>query len=400
MAVNKEFVYKAQGGKDAVLYAGLLAMAHEAGLTGITTQIVQLPSAENGHTCICTAEVTMCRNNDYMKFTGIGDADLSNVKRGLPIIRMAETRAKARALRDAVNVGEAAFEEYGPDTEIAPTSHQATRRVEKQATTANPPDSPQLAVLNLWKEFQLPTGVDGLAILKDQLLIETNEGFGATFKNLTPEQCQIVREFVEHGALPLSGKPTLTVQGEPVHPKPEPAITHAEAGSDVADEIIADMDKRHGYPLRLAEWETNNQKVVVAGDLQERRKYLLSCYMGGQYFTSTDMDGPTLRIARIIGAPFPTASVAFDVMSDEELNKMQLWMEDSARNTIKARDSQRDHLIWACNGERDTALKLLNDMTGKSWDNLDGAFAAMNMDDLHKMQSYLLGFQHIKETAK
>ena len=400
MAVNKEFIYKAQGGKDAVLYAGLLAMAHEAGLTGITTQIVQLPSAENGHTCICTAEVTMCRNNDYMKFTGIGDADLSNVKRGLPIIRMAETRAKARALRDAVNVGEAAFEEYGPDTEIAPTSHQATRRVEKQATTANPPDSPQLAVLNLWKEFQLPTGVDGLAILKDQLLIETNEGFGATFKNLTPEQCQIVREFVEHGALPLSGKPTLTVQGEPVHPKPEPAITHAEAGSDVADEIIADMDKRHGYPLRLAEWETNNQKVVVAGDLQERRKYLLSCYMGGSYFTSTDMDGPTLRIARIIGASFPTASAAFDVMSEENLDKMVAWMEEQSQRNKTVRESQRAHLLHVCQGDHDEALRLMEQLLCGKWGTMDYAFSVLTMDELHKMQSYLLGFQHIKETAK
>jgi hypothetical protein len=48
-------------------------------------------------------------------FTGIGDASPSNVTRMIAphLIRMAETRSKARALRDAVNVGVTALEELG-----------------------------------------------------------------------------------------------------------------------------------------------------------------------------------------------------------------------------------------------------------------------------------------------
>ncbi|HYE58605.1 MAG TPA: hypothetical protein VD948_08870 [Rhodothermales bacterium] len=110
--MKKEFLIERQG-KQFVLYAGLLDMAHEKGLQGIETEIVQLPTPENGHTAVVTARVTTATG----VFTGIGDADQSNVSRMmLPhLLRMAETRAKARALRDAVNVGVAALEELGPN---------------------------------------------------------------------------------------------------------------------------------------------------------------------------------------------------------------------------------------------------------------------------------------------
>src|SRR4029450_5202076 len=70
---------------------------------------VQVPSSDNGQVAICLAEVTTEKGT----FTGIGDADPGNVSRMMAnaLIRMAETRAKARALRDAVNVGMVALEE-------------------------------------------------------------------------------------------------------------------------------------------------------------------------------------------------------------------------------------------------------------------------------------------------
>jgi hypothetical protein len=106
--MKREFVINRHG-KDYVLYAGLLDEAHQQGLRGIKTELVQAPAAQNGNVAICVAEVT----TEKGIFTGIGDADPSNVNRMMvnALIRMAETRAKARALRDAVNVAMVAIEE-------------------------------------------------------------------------------------------------------------------------------------------------------------------------------------------------------------------------------------------------------------------------------------------------
>jgi len=96
-------------GKDAVAYAELLGMAHGEGLKSIQTQILAQPSEENGHRCIVKAIVELEKGH----FEGIGDADPGNVENFLAphLIRVAETRAKARALRDAVNCGVVSFEE-------------------------------------------------------------------------------------------------------------------------------------------------------------------------------------------------------------------------------------------------------------------------------------------------
>jgi hypothetical protein len=112
-----------RGDRRFVLYAGLLDEAHERGLRSIETELLQVPSAENGEVAICKAVV---RTEDG-KFGGIGDASPGNVGRAIVphIIRMAETRAKARALRDAINVGVTALEELdGEPEEFVPVSEQ------------------------------------------------------------------------------------------------------------------------------------------------------------------------------------------------------------------------------------------------------------------------------------
>jgi hypothetical protein len=95
--------------KDAAAYADLLSMAHDEGLKSIQTQLVTEPTEGNGRLCIVKATVEVERGH----FEGLGDADPGNVEEFLVphLIRVAETRAKARALRDAVNVGVVSFEE-------------------------------------------------------------------------------------------------------------------------------------------------------------------------------------------------------------------------------------------------------------------------------------------------
>jgi hypothetical protein len=110
--LNPRFVIRREG-KPFALYAGLLDLAHQEGLSSITTTLVQIPSELN----LMTAVVYCTVQTDRGVFSGLGDANPQNVSRLMVphLIRMAETRSKARALRDAVNVGVTAFEELGED---------------------------------------------------------------------------------------------------------------------------------------------------------------------------------------------------------------------------------------------------------------------------------------------
>lgn len=117
--MKKEFLIQRHG-KDHVLYAGLLDLAHSIGLAGIDTELIQVPHAGNENVAIVKAIATLTGPNGELRaFTGIGDAAPNNVAPPMrtALIRMAETRAKARALRDATNIGATAFEELAPDDE-------------------------------------------------------------------------------------------------------------------------------------------------------------------------------------------------------------------------------------------------------------------------------------------
>jgi hypothetical protein len=97
------------GGKDHPTYAGVLDKAHKMGLTSIETKVLQFPKDDNNWACVVHARVIV----DGKVFEAIGDATPSNVNAMIKphLIRMAETRAKGRALRDAVNIAQALKEE-------------------------------------------------------------------------------------------------------------------------------------------------------------------------------------------------------------------------------------------------------------------------------------------------
>lgn len=114
-----------KNGREFVLYSGLLDLAFEKGLVGIKTTILQYPHDENHWTVIVEAVATFATPaGDIHSFTGIGDANTKNVSPAMApsYIRMGETRAKARALRDGVNVGMACVDELDGNDSDAPHS--------------------------------------------------------------------------------------------------------------------------------------------------------------------------------------------------------------------------------------------------------------------------------------
>jgi hypothetical protein len=150
MPMNAAFLVERQG-KQFALYAGLLDLAHQEGLRAITTELVQVPTEANGQVAICRATVVTEKGT----FTGFGDACPTNVTRMMVphLVRLAETRAKARALRDAVNVGMAAVEELGPDVTIedepgaplhAPATSPRTEQPRQAASTTAGAPAPQV----------------------------------------------------------------------------------------------------------------------------------------------------------------------------------------------------------------------------------------------------------------
>ena len=99
-------------GKEYVLLSGLLKLGHENGLESMQSEIIQMDLDTQSAVIKCT--IVGSRGT----FDGMGDATPKNLaKRMLPsFIRMAETRAKCRALRFYLGIGMCARDELPPQT--------------------------------------------------------------------------------------------------------------------------------------------------------------------------------------------------------------------------------------------------------------------------------------------
>lgn len=151
--VKPEFILENyRGNKDYVLYAGLLDAAHQVdGFRGIETELLSpIPLAPDDRPVVrATARFLMVDPSTgeaqvdpvtgglvEKRFSGIGDAHHS--EKGAPgqaPIRMAETRAKARALRDALNI-EAAVD----DTDLAAEDSAPPRGALRRPPAPSPPE--------------------------------------------------------------------------------------------------------------------------------------------------------------------------------------------------------------------------------------------------------------------
>jgi hypothetical protein len=105
VGIPQQFITQIHG-KDFVQYAGLLALAHERGLVNLSAHFLSVEGD------LALAEAT-AEFQDGKVFMECADATPANVnsKAKPHYARMALTRAKARALRDALNISMCSVEE-------------------------------------------------------------------------------------------------------------------------------------------------------------------------------------------------------------------------------------------------------------------------------------------------
>lgn len=132
--IDEKFIVNLKG-KDFVLYEGLLDLAHQKGLISIDVELLQIPNESNGNTAIVEA----IAKTEKATFSDIGDASPLSVNSMIKphIIRMASTRAKARALRDLTNIGMTALEEIMEDdipTDRANPKQQPKKQTNKKGS--------------------------------------------------------------------------------------------------------------------------------------------------------------------------------------------------------------------------------------------------------------------------
>jgi hypothetical protein len=168
IVIDDRFIIQLQG-KNYVTYEGLLDQAHQLGLESIKVDVVQLPDETNNMTAVCRAAA---KTGDKT-FIDFGDASPDSVGQHLVphILRMASTRAKARALRDMTNIGITAIEELDlsdRDGTRDQSEGQRTRERKKTAAGAVAEDSDaptkrQLQTISdLSRSLNVPVDIDKL----------------------------------------------------------------------------------------------------------------------------------------------------------------------------------------------------------------------------------------------
>ena len=121
--IEKGYVVIIQG-KPFIKYEGLLAIAEKKGLMSIETEMINVDIDKKFAQFKCTATAMLLDKDGnpklnhlgniiLRKFVGYGDGSPENINRGVisSFLRVCETRAKARTLRDLCGIGMCSVEE-------------------------------------------------------------------------------------------------------------------------------------------------------------------------------------------------------------------------------------------------------------------------------------------------
>ena len=87
---------------DQKSYSDLLALAHTKGIKSLSVELIQAPNADNKMTAICKATLVMANKVSYTDIGEASPANVDDVNLLSCVVRVASTRSKLRALRDAL----------------------------------------------------------------------------------------------------------------------------------------------------------------------------------------------------------------------------------------------------------------------------------------------------------
>lgn len=139
-----------RGGGESFKFEGVRSVAQDHGLVGTEIKKLVLPSADNNWTAVVISRVFMKEPDGEIRvYEGVGDANEDNCNSftKAALVRMAETRAVGRALRNALKIEGLIYEEAAESVPAetstakpAPESKQKTKAVVKDHRPAAAPE--------------------------------------------------------------------------------------------------------------------------------------------------------------------------------------------------------------------------------------------------------------------
>lgn len=179
--LDERFIIRIEG-RDFVTYPGLLDLGHQKGLARIEVETLQIPSKENGDFAICKAIV---ESKSGEVFVDVGDATPDNCNKRVSrhLLRMAGTRAIARALRTFTNIGMTCLEELEETENLAvkepvkPAQKSKTSSTDKSKSTdkAKMSEAQKNAIYNL---------AERRGISSDELEKRAEDAYGVGIEHL------------------------------------------------------------------------------------------------------------------------------------------------------------------------------------------------------------------------